>query len=118
MDTNKLQFQSDEYLLDLIKLNDNHAAFSTLYERYWNKLLTVSFNLTGDKTVLKEIVQEIFISLWNRRNVLKINNLNSYLVTAVKFSFFNYIEKERRRRVLVGPRGTTPMAFTESPVPV
>jgi len=104
MGKNNLQYQSDEYLLDLIRLNDDHAAFSMLYERYWNKLLAISFNLTNDKSVSKEIVQEIFVSLWNRRNTLEIKNLNNYLATAVKFSFFNFVEKERRRRVLASAK--------------
>jgi RNA polymerase sigma-70 factor (ECF subfamily) len=104
MGNKNLQDQSDEYLLGLIRLNDDHAAFSMLYERYWNKLLAISFNLTNDKSISKEIVQEIFISLWNRRNTLEINNLNSYLATAVKFSFFDYIDKERRRRVLASEK--------------
>ncbi|WPQ66181.1 RNA polymerase sigma-70 factor [Chitinophaga sancti] len=104
MGKKNLQYESDEYLLDLIRLNNDHAAFSMLYERYWNKLLAISFNLTNDKSVSKEIVQEIFISLWNRRNSLEIKNLNNYLATAVKFSFFDFIEKERRRRVLASAK--------------
>jgi RNA polymerase sigma-70 factor (family 1) len=93
--------KTDDELLLSIRLNDDQSAFSVLYDRYWDKSLAISYNLTRDKSQAKDIVQEVFISIWNRRKTLEIKNFSSYLATAIKFSFYMHIEKERRRRLIL-----------------
>jgi RNA polymerase sigma-70 factor (family 1) len=92
-----LETLSDQELLALLKDSD-HAAFTEIYDRYWNKLMAIAYNHTKDKSAAKEIVQELFVSLWNRKGNLTIQTLNGYLATAVKFSIYKQIERERRRR--------------------
>jgi RNA polymerase sigma-70 factor (family 1) len=101
MNKNSLHTKTDDELLHSIQLNDDHSSFSVLYDRYWDKSLAISYNLTRDKSQAKDIVQEVFISIWNRRKTLEIKNFSSYLATAIKFSFYMHIEKERRRRVIL-----------------
>ncbi|GAA6765754.1 RNA polymerase sigma-70 factor [Flavobacterium sp. CGRL1] len=91
---------SDDVLLLHISLHDDHGSFTVLYDRYWNRSLAIAYNLTRDKSVSKDIVQDLFISFWNRRKTLEINNFESYLATALKFSVFSHFEKERRRRII------------------
>jgi RNA polymerase sigma-70 factor (ECF subfamily) len=46
-----------------------------------------------DESYSEEIVQEVFINIWERRDVLKINSsIKSYLFTAVRNRCFNYIK--------------------------
>jgi RNA polymerase sigma-70 factor (ECF subfamily) len=45
-----------------------------------------------DKT--EEIVQDLFISLWDKRATHSIQNLPAYLFQAVKFKALNYIESK------------------------
>lgn len=52
-----------------------------------------------DKEVSKEIVQEIFVSLWNKRDHLTIeSSFESYLYGAAKFQVLNYIRSEKVRK--------------------
>lgn len=88
---------SDAELLDLLRSGDDNA-FTKIYDRYWNKLMAIAYNHTRDKSAAKEIVQELFVGLWKRKDNLEIGALSSYLATAVKFSVFKRIERERRRR--------------------
>ncbi|MBP1638903.1 MAG: polymerase sigma-70 factor [Bacteroidetes bacterium] len=92
--------KTDDELLLCVRLNDCESSFSVLYDRYWDKSLGIAYNLTHDKSQAKDIVQDVFISFWNRRNTLEINNFSNYLATSIKFSFFVHIEKERRRRII------------------
>jgi RNA polymerase sigma-70 factor (ECF subfamily) len=46
------------------------------------------------KEATEEIVQDLFISLWDKRSSLSINNLPSYLFTAVKHRALNHIESQ------------------------
>ena len=88
---------TDQELLALLK-QGAHQAFTEIYDRYWSKMLAIAYNHTKDKSAAQEIVQELFIGIWNRREKLEIQTLGNYLATAVKFSVFKQIEKERRRR--------------------
>jgi|WetSurMetagenome_2_1015567.scaffolds.fasta_scaffold42798_2 RNA polymerase sigma-70 factor (family 1) len=95
-----LNTKTDEELLQLIKLENDSDSFSELYNRYWDKSLAITYNLTHDKSLAEDLVQDLFISFWNRRTTIKINNFSSYLATAIKFSFYMHIEKEKRRRII------------------
>lgn len=88
---------SDQELSDLLRRGDERA-FTAIYNRYWNKLTAIAYNLMRDKSSAKEIVQDLFVGIWNRRETLEINNLPGYLATAVRFAIFKQIERERRRR--------------------
>jgi len=88
---------SDLELIELLKAKDQ-GAFAEIYSRYWNKLMAIAYNHTKDKSAAQEIVQELFIGLWNRRDQLEILNIGNYLATAIKFSIYKQIDKEKRRR--------------------
>ena len=76
---------SDIELLDLIRSEDR-SAFSQLYTRYWKKLFIVAANKIGQAEEAEEIVQDIFISLWQRRSSLQITGtLHTYLAVSVKY---------------------------------
>jgi RNA polymerase sigma-70 factor (ECF subfamily) len=87
---------SDEELFSLVR-SDDETAFSSMYDRYWDRLLSIAYKHSKDRSTAKEIVQELFISLWNRRNTLQIENPGSYLATAVKFSVFKMYYREHER---------------------
>lgn len=89
----------DTELLDEIKAG-NKAAFNELFNRYWKKLLAISYNYTKDQSAAEETVQEVFIGLWNRRQDLNIQSLAPYLATAVKFSVLASIQQQKRREEL------------------
>lgn len=91
---------SDTELLQLLK-QDDEAAFTSIYNRYWDKLFAISFNHCKQKSLAEEIVQDIFMSLWGRRNSLEITHLSSYLATAAKFSVFKYLLREKKRNELL-----------------
>ncbi|MBC9914293.1 RNA polymerase sigma-70 factor [Chitinophaga varians] len=75
----------------------NSSAFTEIYHRYWKRLLAIAYLHSRDKIIAEEIVQEVFISLWNRRNELYIDNVNAYLATAVKLSVFKQQVRQKRR---------------------
>ncbi|SHE88072.1 RNA polymerase sigma-70 factor [Pedobacter caeni] len=90
---------SDQKLLGELRLG-NRVAFTELFNRYWKKLLAISYTYTKDRSSSEEIVQEVFIGLWNRKNQLDIKSLEAYLATAVKFSVFKSIHQQKRREEL------------------
>ena len=83
-------------LADQLSSGDE-LAFNEIYIRFWKKLLAIAYSHTKDKVASEEIVQEIFVSLWNKRDLIYIQSLSRYLAKAVKFSVFN--EKRRKRQI-------------------
>lgn len=90
---------SDQELLGLIQ-EGQHAAFTELYNRYWEKMLLVAWNHTNDRARAEDIVHEVFISLWKEKNNLQILNVGGFLATKIKFVVFKDYRKEERRRQL------------------
>lgn len=84
------QSHTDAELLLLLS-QDNQEAFDILYHRHWENLYKTAFGLLKDSNTSKDVVQDIFIWLWQKRNQLEIQNLPAYLKTAVKFKVANYI---------------------------
>lgn len=89
---------SDDKLLDLLKSEDD-LAFAELYNRYWNRMLTVAVNKLGDLADAEEIVQDIFISLWKRRKILALSStFNNYLAVAVKYQVIKLLAKRSNQQ--------------------
>ncbi|MFB9840753.1 sigma-70 family RNA polymerase sigma factor [Mucilaginibacter ginsenosidivorans] len=90
---------TDHELTSLLK-EDDHTAFTEIYKRYWKKMLLIAWNHSNDNTASKDIVHEVFISLWERRHVVEVTNLPAFLATSVKFSIYKYYQRENRRSEL------------------
>jgi RNA polymerase sigma-70 factor (family 1) len=89
-----LKAYSDEKLLTLVKVGD-HEAFTEIYHRYWKTLLAVAANKTGDIDEAEEIVQNIFVTIWNRRSELEIRtSLKSYLSVSVKYQVMKVLARQ------------------------
>ncbi len=74
-------------------------ALSVLYRRYWDKLLSVAYHRLDDIEDAKEIVQDIFFKLWERRAELQLKyTLSTYLAVAVKYRVINLLDQRGRKR--------------------
>lgn len=81
----------DDELLALL-VTDNALAFTEIYKRYSHKLYLFSFKRLRDEDDAKDVVQDIFISLWNKRHVLKVaSSLEGYLTGATKYEVLDKI---------------------------
>jgi RNA polymerase sigma-70 factor (family 1) len=78
---------SDEELLALF-LNGNEKFFTLIYDRYWDRLLAVSFRILEDESLAKDCVQEVFVSLYEKAGSRSIDNLQAYLIQSTKFQCF------------------------------
>ena len=90
---------TDIELLQLLQGGDK-KAFIEIYNRYWEQLVDVGYYFTKDKQAVEEIVDDVFIRLWERPENFQIRSLPDYLGTAVKFGIFKSLLKTRRRQTL------------------
>jgi RNA polymerase sigma-70 factor (family 1) len=82
---------SEERLLEAIRQSDE-KAFAELFNRYWRKAHVIAYSKVHNKQVTEEIVQDLFVTLWDKRTTLIIHNINAYLCTSIKNKALNYIE--------------------------
>ncbi|MCU4174200.1 RNA polymerase sigma-70 factor [Carboxylicivirga sp. N1Y90] len=78
---------------EIIKLIEEGdlKAYKSLFSEYFNSLVQFASGYVFDKEVTKDLVQDVFIYLWENHSQLKIKNLKSYLYTAVKNKCLHYI---------------------------
>ncbi len=90
---------ADEILIDKLK-EGKPEAFEEIYNRYWKKLLQFAILKTDSIEISKEIVQELFINLWERRSELEISNLEYYLFAATKYKIIKELKKKYKTESL------------------
>jgi len=73
----------------------NPEIFEKTYTDYWKKLTSFSYTMTQDKDLAQNIVQDVFIDLWERKDDLSINAIEPYLFRAVKNQIFKYYQNNR-----------------------
>jgi RNA polymerase sigma-70 factor (family 1) len=88
------QMWPDVELLALLRLDDR-KAFEMLYNKYSPKIYHVAYNLFRDKAICEDLVQELFIDLWTKRNNLNISSLEWYLKVAIKNRVLMYIRTQK-----------------------
>jgi RNA polymerase sigma-70 factor (ECF subfamily) len=91
---------TDERLLSLLR-QGNHDAFKEIYNRYWLVIFRRFYKKLQSKELAEEYTQELFTSIWSRRNDLSINNsIILYLDGAVRKMAINYIRNEIRKKLV------------------
>ncbi|KFF03460.1 RNA polymerase sigma-70 factor [Flavobacterium reichenbachii] len=73
----------------------NPEIFNQTYTNYWKKLNAFSYTMTQDKDLAQNIVQDVFVDLWERKEELNINAIEPYLFRAVKNQVFKHYQNNR-----------------------
>lgn len=81
---------SDNQLLELFR-SGNRTGFEMLYNRYWKILYHIAARIVNNTDVAKDIVQEVFLSFYERASSAEITNVRSYIFQAVKYKCFMHL---------------------------
>lgn len=80
----------------------NKEAFKILFEKYYPDLCNLVNLYLQNPTVSEEIVQDLFIYLWEKRGKIKIEtSLKAYLLQAAKYKSLNYIRNEKNKNLIL-----------------
>lgn len=84
-------------LIKLIKTG-NQKSFEFLFRTYYSRLCTFAFGYTRQLESAQDLVKDVFINLWNKRETLEIkSNLSGYLFNSVKNACINYLQRDKNR---------------------
>lgn len=81
----------DIELMDRMRSGDT-AAFKLIYNKYWNQLYYSAYNILKDQQICEDVIQEIFINLWNKRELIEIKiSLKAYLFASTRYEVYRQI---------------------------
>ena len=85
---------TDQDLLEELG-SGSHEAFAVIYQRYWKKVFVFAYDRLKDVKQSQDIVQDLFVSLWERKASLEVANLNAYLYASVRYGVLRLIDAQQ-----------------------
>lgn len=92
---------NDSELVSLLKKNDDRA-YNEIYQRYKWVLFLHALKRIRNREEAKDIVQELFITLWDKRREMEIKgHLSGYLFTAIRNRVIKFISHQQVESVYI-----------------
>ena len=83
---------------DLSPNFDSPQEFRVLYDCYWDKGYAVCYSHTGDADISQDMTQDIFTSVWERRDTLWVErSIEHYLVRSAKMKVVEHFRNQAIR---------------------
>ncbi|MCF8297825.1 MAG: RNA polymerase sigma-70 factor [Saprospiraceae bacterium] len=73
----------------------NETHFKIIFEEYFSSLYYYAVRIIHDNQLAEDVVQEIFLDLWKKRDEVYINKIANYLYTAVRYRCMNHIRHKK-----------------------
>ena len=83
----------DAQLLSRVVEHDE-KAFHEIYVRYWKQVFLLAYKKVRNKEVAEELTQNLFVSLWSKRNENNIQSLQGWLFGSIKYGIINYYKSQ------------------------
>lgn len=84
-----------------IGLYDDEAAYRELFLHFYKPLLKFAVSFVKSAETAEEVVSDVFISLWERRQQLEnVNNLQVYLYVSVKNTSLKYLLRQKKQSAI------------------
>jgi RNA polymerase sigma-70 factor (ECF subfamily) len=75
----------------------SESAFATIYEQHVGLLYSYGLKLVYDKELVKDMIQDLFIELWDTRNRLaKVQSIKAYLYKSLRRKLISSVSKQRK----------------------
>lgn len=82
-------------IIDKIKSGDQ-KTFKKLFEQFYTNLCNFSYLIIKDRFIAEDIVQSVFIRIWEIKDHLDIHtSIKSYLYSSVKNASLNYLSRDK-----------------------
>jgi RNA polymerase sigma-70 factor (ECF subfamily) len=92
------RLHTEKELLKRVAKGDE-TAFTRLFNNYRNKIYSIAFDFTESSAIAEEIVQDVFLKIWIRRDSLNsITHFSAYLFTITRNYMFTALKRIARRQ--------------------
>ena len=87
---------NDAQLAALLLQRDTHA-FEEVYKRYFGVIYGFTRKMLRDDEQAEDIVQEIFMNLYEKMGNIVINSLHAYLYQSARYALIDYTRQRKTR---------------------
>jgi RNA polymerase sigma factor (sigma-70 family) len=88
--------RSDKELWGLISQKDDRSAFEQLYRNTLHALMASIYRWSDDAAEAEDILQEVFLDLWEKRAKIRIHNeVFSYLYSMARYKIFDRLREKQ-----------------------
>jgi len=78
----------------------NIREFENVFKTHYSNLCMAAMRVVDDSDAAEDIVQDLFMHLWNNRETITVqSNLSSYLFVAARNRAIRYIQKHRQNNI-------------------
>jgi len=78
-----------------------HSSFRQLFDSQYEQLCRFLAYYSTNRVIIEEVVQDVFVKLWEDRNTLQIESIKTYLFTSARNRMLNHIRDEKRRHAVL-----------------
>jgi RNA polymerase sigma factor (sigma-70 family) len=80
----------------------SESAFIAIYKQYFQILYNYGRQISGDTDLIKDCIQEAFITLRkNRKNLASVSSIKAYLLKIIRCKIIKELKKNKRRNELI-----------------
>ncbi|MBS0028204.1 RNA polymerase sigma-70 factor [Chitinophaga sp. 22321] len=77
-----------------------YEQFRLVFEKYYNPLCKYAQNFVKEQSICEDIVQEVFIRIWEtRKDLIHSGNIRFYLFIAVRNNCLTHLSREQKRAI-------------------
>lgn len=81
-------------------ITGDHAAFEAIFIHYTKRLFPFILKMTRDESSAEEIMQEVFISIWTKREKFAaVDNYQGYIFQITTNQTINYLRSQARTHI-------------------
>ncbi|MEQ9402346.1 MAG: RNA polymerase sigma-70 factor [Cyclobacteriaceae bacterium] len=70
--------------------------FELFFHTYYNPLFNYALVILKNEKDAEDVVQELFVDLWEKQSFLQIDSPNRYLIRAIKFKCIDRMRRDKR----------------------
>jgi RNA polymerase sigma-70 factor, ECF subfamily len=97
MTSARLNSHTDEQLFTMIKQGEE-KGLEILFRKYYTLLCNKIFSITQDKDISEDIIQQLFIKVWESREKIEIqSSVIAYLSTSGRNMALNWLKSNQRK---------------------
>lgn len=74
------------------------TTFKKIFQSYYTPLCNYAFRIVNDESTAEEIVQNLFIELWEKDALTNVKNEAHYLLRSVKFKCIDHLRARKQNK--------------------
>ncbi len=72
--------------------------FKEIFHSYYAPLCNYALSIVRNETAVEEIVQKLFIDLWEKNALEKVDNVEYYLLKSTKYKCIDYLRSKKQTK--------------------